>query len=113
MLRVGAWYDAYVWRREPNTTEYKQTNIHFKAQIVSSKDKSVRQVIQGLITSEDNLLIKGYVSDIGEKDQVLLLGSKYFVQSVAVDYRHVNAMGGGRFNPKYLERKLPKIIALK
>lgn len=113
MLRVGAWYDAYVWRREPNSPEYQKTNIHFKAQIVSTRDSSVKQVLQGLMSSDDNLIVRAFVQDISEKDQVLLLGAKHFVQSVSIDYRYLNAMGGGRFNQKHLEEKLPKIIVLK
>lgn len=111
--RVGAWFDAFVWRRNPNDHTYLQTNIRFKVQILNPNDKKLSQPIQGLMMQEANLIVRGFCEEVTAKDQLMIMGKKYVITGVANEWNSPYALGGSRFNPTQIGEKVAKIITLK
>lgn len=112
-LLVGAWHDAYVWRREANDYTFLRTNIYFRAQILNPRDKKLTQPIQGLMMEDANLIIRGFCSDISVKDKVEILGKQYVITGVANDLTSPYTMGARRFKHEHIADKVAKIITLK
>lgn len=112
-ITVGAWYEAKVWRRQPNTVQFEATNITFKVQVINPRNRKLSQPMQGLLTRDVDMTLRGFCGDITEKDKLELMGKQYTIMSITNDMMSPLAMGGGRFNPAYLEEKVAKIISVK
>lgn len=111
--RVGAWYDAIVWRRNANDITFLQTNIQFKVKILNPNEVKMSQPIQGLITQDVSLVVKGYCEEINVKDQLQIMGKKYIIVGVTNEWNSPYALGGSRFNTTLLGEKVAKIIVLR
>lgn len=114
---IAEYFECVHYKRKENSMiDYEKLGTTFRAKVISDYDKRSFQAIAGLVT--DNVTLTLYTTNLNEDvkvgDKILFNGAEYQVDFVQVAFNNISyTMGANRFNPKFMARKLPKIIGVK
>lgn len=118
-LLNNQFYICKFYKRIPNETEPDNVPIIFKAELVSDKERTYSQRLQGLFSSNSRIVLRTDSSLIHEWNNgeelrgfVEFQGDLYQVQSIAYDYSVVNSLGAGRFSKKHTQQNAIKVLSL-
>lgn len=121
-LITNKYFQCKFWKRIPNestTNTVDNEPIHFRAELVSDREKTYSQRLQNLITEQTRLILRTDSKQIydwqnGEaiRGYVEFQGDIYQVQSITYDYNNQAGIGVGKFSKGHSERNAIKIITL-
>jgi hypothetical protein len=119
-LISNKFFQCKFYKRLPNqNTQVVDEPIHFKAELISDKDKQLSSRIQNLLTpnvriilrTDSKLLFDSYEGEI-VKGYVEFQNDLYQVQSVSYELVGHAGLAAGKFSKKHTEKNAIKVLVL-
>ena len=113
-ILVGQYFECKLWKRKPNSGQYEETPIIFRAKIIGDTNMTRNQPLTGLLTRSTNMVIETVeLEDVNIQDKIQVLNDSFQVERVTI--KKVNSpytLGAHKKSNGFIMKHMPKVIYL-
>jgi len=110
----GRYFECKIWTRKPNSSQYEEVPITFRAKIVNDQTMNRNQPMQGILARSTNMVIETIDLDVVNiQDKIQILGDNFQVERVITKKTgSPYTLGAAKKTTDAIKKTMPKVIYL-